>query len=226
MYRNLFTWSWLPGTGTPSPGPDYQVQEPRHLVLITRYRNFFSWSGLPGTGTSSPGPDYQVQELLHLVLNTRNFFTWSRLQGTENFHLALNIRWESLHLVLFTVPGLKTCSRQTGLGPYFTKYTRNRRFPNLVLVTRNKNVPIQEQRLHTWCSVPGLRKILFNSNSVGLKIRSHLLAKTMFYPCFRPPWFFFPADLKSFLSHLLNIFSYNMVFNSCFEEKSNVVKLG
>jgi hypothetical protein len=35
----------------------------------------------------------------------------------------------------------------------------------------------------------------------------------------------FPADLKPFLSHLLNVFSYNTVFNSIFEEKGNDVKL-
>ena len=31
-----------PDKFTPSPGPDYQVQETLHLVLITRYRN--PWS--------------------------------------------------------------------------------------------------------------------------------------------------------------------------------------
>jgi hypothetical protein len=36
---------------------------------------------------------------------------------------------------------------------------------------------------------------------------------------------FFPADLRLFLS-IFKCFSYNTVFNSFFEEKSNVVKLG
>ena len=38
---------------------------------------------------------------------------------------------------------------------------------------------------------------------------------------------YFSADLKSFLSHSLNMhFPFNTVFNGFFEDKSNVVKLG
>ncbi len=105
FFHNIIFWAGCgcvstefgccPDKFTPSPGPDYQVHELLHPILITRYRNFFTWSWLPGTWTSSPGPDYQVQELLHLVLITRyrNFFTWSWLPCTVQ---------ELLHLVLIT----------------------------------------------------------------------------------------------------------------------------
>ncbi len=93
---------------------------------------------------------------------------------------------------------------------------------------RLKNEPIHQNEksvlIHICIKVKSGIWIPINWISVGQKYRSNLLAKTRFYPCFRPPWLF-PFNLKPFLSHLVNVFSYTTVFNSFYIQKKKVMLL-
>ncbi len=66
----------------------------------------------------------------------------------------------------------------------------------------------------------------FDNTANCLKQRSHPRAKTRFFPCCLPPWLFFQLVWNLFFPIFKRAFSYNTVFISFFEEKSNVFLLG